>query len=132
LSFSRREVVLQTWASSYTHGRSSRSRCGLRERDREQAVLKAAVEEDVAEARRDDAADSEAAYGPYGGLARAATGEVRAREQDRRVAIGILVERAVGVQRSVGCVAQRLKRAALAGAFGSFLQKRGQEMDEAR
>lgn len=75
---------------------------GLRERDREQAVLEAAVEEDVAEARRDDAADPEAAYGPYGGLARAAAREVRAREQDRRVAIGILVERAVGVQRSVG------------------------------
>ena len=72
-----------------------------RKHDRQEPVLEAVVEEDVAERRRDHRAEAVVHQRPRRMLARGAAAEVLAREQDRRAPVARLVQHEVGVERAL-------------------------------
>ncbi len=73
-----------------------------RHRDGQEAVLEAVLVEDVGERGGDHAADAAVEERPRRMLARGATAEIVAGDEDRRADIGRLVQREGGVGRPVG------------------------------
>jgi glycosyltransferase involved in cell wall biosynthesis len=71
---------------------------GLRQGDRQDAVLEAVVVEDVGEGRRDDAPDAEIEQRPRGVLARGAAAEILSHDQDLRLRVGRLVQHEIGAR----------------------------------
>src|SRR6202012_3395337 len=78
--------------------------------DRQDAVLEAVGEEDVAKARADHGADAAFLQRPHRALARGAAAEVRSGDEDLRLAIGFAVEDELGILRTVLQIAQRAER----------------------
>src|ERR1700676_2054085 len=87
---------------------------GLRQHDRQQAVLEAIIEKDVGERRSDDGAESVVAERPRRMLARAAAAEVAASKQNLRALVARLVERKVRVRRAARQVHSGLARIEIA------------------
>ena len=73
--------------------------------DRQNAVLEAVVIENVGEVGGDDTPDAEVEQRPGGVFARRAAAEIVARDDDRRVAVGGLVEHEIGMLGSVLAIA---------------------------
>src|SRR5471030_764856 len=76
---------------------------------RQDAVLEAVVVEDVAEVGRDHRLDAHALQRPHRAFAGGAAAEVLSGQDDRRVAVGLLVEDAVGIFRTVRLEADLLE-----------------------
>src|SRR6266446_3005743 len=101
---------------------------GLRQHDRQNAVLEAVVVEDVGEGRRDNAAYAEIEQRPGRVLARRAAAEIRARDEDLRVSVCRLVEHEVGILGAVRLRALLEKqRGAEPGAFDGFQELLGDD-----
>src|SRR6266446_592685 len=101
---------------------------GLRQHDRQNAVLEAVVVEDVGEGRRDNAAYAEIEQRPGRVLARRAAAEIRARDEDLRVSVCRLVEHKVGILGAVRLRALLEKqRGAEPGAFDGFQELLGDD-----
>ena len=96
---------------------------------RQDAVLEAVVVEDVGEVRRDDAADAEIKQRPGRVLARRATAEVFMRDQDLRMAIGLLVEHEIRPLGPLRVEAQRVEQVSAESAPLDRLEKaRGDDL----
>src|SRR6185436_12053794 len=103
---------------------------GFGEHHRQETVLEAVVEENVAVGRRDDALETILLQGPGRMLARAAATEVLAREQDLGALVARLVEHEIRIQRAFRVVhpgladvqvAPRVEQVlAVAGALDGF------------
>ena len=87
---------------------------GLRQRHRQKAVLEAVVVEDVAERRRDHAAKAEVLQRPRRMLARAATAEILACNEDLGALVAGLVEDELLVEEALRVVHPRLAVVAIA------------------
>src|SRR5262249_45325782 len=90
---------------------------------RQQAVLAGVAVEDLAEARRDHAADAEAHQRPDRALARAAAAEVRAGDEDACGAVARLVEHEIGNLLALRVVAPVGKQ------LGTEVDRRRQHVD---
>src|ERR1700733_11431043 len=82
----------------------------LVDHDRENSVLEAVGEEDIAKARADDGADSHFLKRPHRAFPRRSAAEVRSRNQDFGVPIGLAVQDELRVLRSIRQIAQRTER----------------------
>ena len=80
-----------------------------RQRHRQDAVLEAVAVEDVSVGGRDHRLHAHAGERPHRALAARPTAEVLGGENDRRAAIGLLVQHAVGVLRAVRLEANLLE-----------------------
>src|SRR3979409_1742687 len=76
------------------------------EHDRYDTVLEAVVEEDVAEARRDDRPDPEHRNRIDGALARGAAAEIPLRDKNSGAPIARLIENEIGLLGTIGIEAQ--------------------------
>ena len=78
--------------------------------DRQDAVLEAVGEEDVAEARADDGADAHLLQRPHRAFARGAAAEIRAGDEDFRLPVRLAVQDEFRIFRAVRQIAQRAER----------------------
>ena len=78
--------------------------------DRQDAVLEAVGEEDIAEARADHGADAHLLQRPHRAFARRAAAEIRSGDQDFRLPVRLAVEDELGIFRTVRQIAQRAER----------------------
>src|SRR5262249_49933634 len=81
----------------------------LVDNDGQDAILETIGEEDIAKARADNGADTHFLQRPYRALARGAAAEIRPRDQDFRLTIGLAVKDEFRVLRAIRQIAQRAK-----------------------